>query len=104
MRNGVTFYFAGHVHSYEATYSVYNGNIVSRTFDDLSAPFYITGGAAGNNEGKINYEGDAPAFSRIRTRDFGYGLLTVHNATHLEYTQRGIDESTIDHIVITRRG
>uniref|UniRef100_A0A7S3GJ18 Purple acid phosphatase n=1 Tax=Palpitomonas bilix TaxID=652834 RepID=A0A7S3GJ18_9EUKA len=102
LKYGVTFYFAGHVHSYEATYQVAKGVVASQTFDNPTAPFYIIGGAAGNTEGKINYEGDAPAYSRFRTRAFGYGLLTVHNSTHLEFTQRGIDESVIDHIMVTK--
>ena len=74
--NRVTAVFAGHVHAYERTHSVYQNATVS---DGI---VYINIGDAGNAEGhSATYYEPAPAWSAYRNgTQFGHGELRIEDA------------------------
>jgi hypothetical protein len=83
---------AGHVHAYERSHPVFEGNVVP------DAPVYITIGDGGNREGlAVNYE-LAPAWSAYRLAAFGHGLIDIKNATHLLWEWKRNDASVRWHI------
>lgn len=83
--------FAGHVHAYERTTRVFNGQ------SDPYGIIHITIGAGGNHEGLANtFLDPKPDWSLYREASFGHGLLQVVNATHAHWTwHRNQDNETI---------
>jgi hypothetical protein len=93
----VDVYFAAHEHSYERTLPVSNG-IIDRQADtgryvDPQYTTHIVSGSAGCRE-QLDYYDTVMygPWSVVRSSTYGFGLLTVHNATHLHWEQI-IDES-----------
>lgn len=74
---GVNVAFQGHVHAYERTHPVFNGNL------DSTATTYINIGDAGNAEGHAStYNYPTPVWSAFRNgTQYGHGVFTVYNAT-----------------------
>lgn len=74
---GVDVVFAGHVHAYERSARVYQGQL-----NDLG-PVYINIGDGGNREGLSNeYIRPSPKWSAFREPSYGMGVLSVMNSTH----------------------
>ncbi|CAN1318759.1 Purple acid phosphatase 18 [Linum perenne] len=70
---------SGHVHAYERTERVYNGN------SDPCGPVYITIGDGGNKEGlatKYVFTSITTFWSAFREASFGHGELQILNSTH----------------------
>jgi len=82
--------FNGHVHSYERNYPAYRNK---RTGDYINpkSPINIVIGNGGNIEGledgsQDDWENPPPEWSAHRFgSDYGYGILTIHNDTHLNW-------------------
>lgn len=83
LRAGVNLVVAGHVHAYERTRPHFQGT------PQRGAPIYVTVGDGGNREGHADEWGPAPAWSAYRNGGtFGFGAVTVANATHLLWEWR----------------
>lgn len=89
---GVNLIINGHDHAYMRTHPVYQGQI------DPLAPVYLTLGAGGNREGHSKgYRNDKhqePWVARRTLQDFGFGKLTLVNATHARF--RWVRDKTTD--------
>jgi len=78
---GVDLVLNGHVHAYERTFPVYNGQ------RDPCGPVHLNLGDGGNREGGyVPWLDPQPAWSAFRESSFGVGRLRVHNNTHAEYS------------------
>jgi len=105
-------YFAAHEHSYERTYPVSNGGTVdwksvatNNLYVSPAAPVHIVAGSAGCREYFDTFdEVFYGAFSAFRSETYGYGRMTVHNATHLHWEQL-IDEGNApsDHLWVQKK-
>jgi len=79
----------GHVHAYERTWPVYNGDV------NPDGPVYVVNGHGGNNEG-LQYDWyDAPSWSAYRESVFGFSTMEITNATHLHWQMIRANDSTI---------
>lgn len=90
---------AGHVHAYERSARVYNGNL------DPCGAVHITIGDGGNREGLANkYMEPQPKWSIFREASFGHGELKIVNSTHAYWGwHRNDDDEPVrsDHVWIT---
>jgi hypothetical protein len=89
---GVNLIINGHDHAYMRTHPLYKGKI------DPLAPIYLTLGAGGNREGHSkgyrNDETQETWVARRTLQDYGFGKLTVVNATHARF--RWVRDKTTD--------
>ena len=81
-QHGVDVVFAGHVHAYERSLRVVDGQL------DDCGPVYINIGDGGNREGPDTRWLDRPRWSAWREPSFGHGALDLLNATHAVWTWR----------------
>lgn len=105
-KHHVDLYISGHLHLYERTLPVFmhraQGNYSNNddVFVDLEVPIHIVNGVAGNLEGRdivFNVTDTPNNFTAVLSESLGYGRLTCHNASHLEYTQYSFGETQFDH-------
>nr|AAW26678.1 SJCHGC01821 protein [Schistosoma japonicum] len=97
-QNGVDLIIAGHEHSYERFWPVYNRTVCNSTtssnpYENPNAPVHIVSGAAGSNEGKDTFIYGGKPWSAFRTTDFGFTRLVIHNVSHLEIEQISVENS-----------
>jgi len=90
-RYRVDMYFTAHEHSYERTYPVYKGQVDYQSNHTYVNPKFVThiiAGAAGNKE-DIEWFDEMlyGPWSAVRSGTYGFGHLTIHNATHLYWKQ-----------------
>jgi len=88
----VDIYFSAHEHSYERTWPVYRGVIdkdqENHTYVNPKYPVYIINGAGGCQEYLDWYdEVFYGPWSVTRSSSYGYGHLSIQNATHLLWRQ-----------------
>ncbi|XP_018644223.1 acid phosphatase-related [Schistosoma mansoni] len=93
---GVDLIIAGHEHSYERFWPVYNRTVCNSTtsenpYENPDAPVHIVSGAAGSDEGKDTFIYGGKPWSAFRTTDFGYTRMTIRNVTHLEIEQISVE-------------
>jgi len=102
---GVDIAFWAHEHSYERTFPVYNMTVMNGTanaYEDPGATVHIINGAAGNRE-KNDLFYKPMAFSAFRNSDYGYGRMTVFNATHLYFEQVSAEKgAVIDSVTLVK--
>ena len=78
----------GHVHSYERSYPVFDGTVVTTSYTAPGAPVYILQGASGNREGN---NGEYPPLSELSewtaatSVEIGYGIMSV-SSTQIDWT------------------
>lgn len=78
--NKVDVVFSGHIHAYERSCQSYKYTCTE------GAPYYITIGDGGNAEGlALPWYDPQPAWSLFRQASYGFGELTVTNATHASW-------------------
>ena len=83
LEHGVDAVFVGHVHAYERVARV------ARRRLDPSGPVHVVIGDGGNREGPATHWLDPPPkWSVVREASFGYGTLTLANATHARWEWR----------------
>ena len=89
---------------YERLYPTGAGGAVQQqSYSEATAPVYIVSAAAGNVEGLEKSKITQPFTAFIDDQHYGIGLLTVHNATHLNWTfVNSQDQTIIDSIAIVK--
>lgn len=80
----VNLVIAGHVHSYERTYPMYQSQATSFDYEAPTAPVYILQGASGNREGNDGFPTDLPNWSVGHSQEVGYGILSA-STTELKF-------------------
>jgi len=73
-----------HKHNYERFWPSKPGGIPVKTYTNPNAPIYIVNGAGGNREGK-GRAGNLLNNSVTFLPTFGYGIITSHNSSVLEW-------------------
>lgn len=108
VQNNVDVIFNGHVHSYERNYPAYKNKKTS-DYIEPKTPVSIVIGCAGNVEDLEDPNPDdwtqpQPEWSAYRYGEgYGYGILSVHNSTHLSwYFYRAEDDGLEDSVVIVK--
>jgi predicted phosphodiesterase len=105
-KHRVDLFLNGHEHNYERLYPTYKsapgsfgragaagGNAANpEVITNADSPVYIIDGAAGNREKHEPFTRAQPAWSAFRSNSYGYGRLTVFNATHLQYEHVQTDD------------
>jgi hypothetical protein len=90
----VDLFVNGHVHNYQRTAPVYQGQITS-AFDDYSSTYinpastiYVTTGGPGSDgsNSKVDWT-NAPNWLIAGDNDFTFSLMNVYNSTHLYWEQ-----------------
>nr|QBK87857.1 MAG: calcineurin-like phosphoesterase [Marseillevirus LCMAC202] len=84
---GVDVAIWAHEHNYERTYPVYQG----RVYPANKAPVHIISGSAGCREDHDPIKGPRGPWSAYRSKDYGFGLLTILNNTHIYWEQISVD-------------
>jgi hypothetical protein len=78
MKYHVDLVITGHVHDYERTLPIYQGNVTSTSYDNAPSPVHIVQGASGNREqNKQHWPSPLPDWSAAHSSSVGYGVLTV---------------------------
>lgn len=91
--------FAGHVHAYERNLRVYQTKV------NECGIVHITIGDGGNREGlATDWKNPQPSYSVKREASFGFGQLSIANATHALWSwhrNQDVDEVTADEVWLT---
>jgi len=83
---GVDLVLMGHVHAYERTTPMYNWAV------DSNGPVYIVNGVGGSEEGLYDvWEDPSPKWSVHRGAVWGFGVMEVHNSTHMYWQHIAAD-------------
>ncbi|ETO23065.1 acid phosphatase AphA [Reticulomyxa filosa] len=84
LKYSVDAYITGHVHAYDRTYPIIDGQVVQYNYTNPGAPVHITIGCAGSIEGHEKINASQKAYSaKIDNEHFGFGKVQVFNDTHL---------------------
>lgn len=83
LRYGVDLFTAGHEHNYESMWPTRNLQPVQKNFEQPQAPIYVVDGAGGAPA--LDLFGGPGPFTRLQDSSWGWGRVTVHNASHLTY-------------------
>jgi hypothetical protein len=83
LRFGVDIFACGHEHNYESMWPTKDLQPVQKDFNAPRAPVYVVEGAGGAPALDL-FGGPAP-FTRLQDSSWGWGHVTVHNATHLTW-------------------
>ena len=83
LRFGVDLFLCGHEHNYESQWPTRDLQPVQLDFSAPRAPVYVVEGAGGAPA--LDLFGGAGPFTRKQDSSWGWGHVTVHNATHLTY-------------------
>eukprot|EP00037_Helgoeca_nana_P016937 m.159804 g.159804 ORF g.159804 m.159804 type:complete len:530 (+) comp23758_c0_seq1:107-1696(+) len=106
---GVQVVLSGHVHDYERSLPVRDGLPTAQDYLNISAPFYVVNGAAGNRESNDHPPGgaswsppvDPTGATTSLSHAVSYGILTFAGPT-LRYEQRfSTNGSVFDSFVVT---
>jgi len=83
LRHGVDLFTVGHEHNYESMWPTRNLQPVQKDFEQPRAPIYVVDGAGGAPT--LDLFGGPGPFTRLQDSSWGWGRVTVHNASHLTY-------------------
>lgn len=101
----VDLYLCGHLHLYERSLPVREGEVIgdwnkdTRVFKNPSALIQVINGVAGNLEGKqvvFNITDTPEPYTAHISESLGFGKLTIHNKTHLHYEQLSFGQTQFD--------
>lgn len=97
IKYNVDIFFAGHVHAYYRTYPTYDNQPTQTDFNNPNSTVHVISGAAGNIEGHSTWNTTAvPSwYAYGDDTNFGYGVLSVHNNTHLTWNYYISETNTI---------
>lgn len=105
---GVDIIFEAHQHSYERLWPTYNSTVLNSStpgepYRNPLAPVHIVTGAAGCEEDlDVFDDGALGPWSAVRITDYGYGVLTIANMTHLRWEQRNVSRQPVDEFWLVR--
>ncbi|KAI6220869.1 Purple acid phosphatase [Aphelenchoides fujianensis] len=89
--------FAGHEHSYERFWPVYDRKVFNQTADpyrNAAAPVYVISGSAGCHSPNALFNKTEVPGSAFRSSDYGYTILTVENRTALFVEQISVQQGS----------
>ncbi|PRP80841.1 iron/zinc purple acid phosphatase-like protein-like isoform 1 [Planoprotostelium fungivorum] len=115
--------FNGHVHSYERNYPAYKNKRTGTSYVNPKNPFNIITGCAGvshrnqrdmssceqsleglKNEHETKWDLPQPEWSAHRYgSDYGYGILTVTNGTHLDWKFYRVSDDGLEDSVVVQK-
>lgn len=84
----VDLYIGAHVHTYERQYPWRKGTVaaVEGPYHNIDALVTVVEGVAGNDKDIVEETYPLKSFTAAVTHnETGFGMLVVHNSTHLEY-------------------
>lgn len=84
----VDLFLAGHLHNYERTWPVFQGNVAAKSYNNPTAPVHIVIGMAGGDEGLTDrWETSTPPWRATKAAKLGYAMLDFQSAStmHFEY-------------------
>ncbi|XGW02102.1 hypothetical protein V3C99_014279 [Haemonchus contortus] len=87
---GVDVEIWAHEHTYERMWPVYNRTVYNGTaspYKNPHAPVHIVSGSAGCRENTDTFITHPGPWSAVRSTDYGFGILRIHNATHIHFRQ-----------------
>jgi hypothetical protein len=87
---GVDLVIGAHMHDYERTLPVYQEQVIDMQgdpYNDPPVPVYLVSGAAGCQEDTDRFVNHTAKWSAYKNTLYGIGLMTIHNATALTYSQ-----------------
>ncbi|WKY10353.1 hypothetical protein Q1695_002588 [Nippostrongylus brasiliensis] len=87
---GVDVEIWAHEHTYERMWPVYNRTVYNGTaspYLNPLAPVHIVSGSAGCRENTDTFVSNPEPWSARRSTDYGFGILRIHNATHVRFRQ-----------------
>jgi hypothetical protein len=99
--NQVDIYFSGHVHNYQRMTAIYQNLTVASEEDSFNlavnprAPIYILTGDAGSDHGHEPLSTTPQDWNVIGNEYYGFGKLTVFNATHSLWLQYDSEDKSI---------
>lgn len=99
--NQVDVYFSGHVHNYQRMTAIYANLTVSSPSDSFNlavnpkAPIYILTGDAGSDHGHEPLSPTPQEWSVTGNEYYGFGQVTVFNATHTLWQQYDSEDGTV---------
>jgi len=101
---GVHLYLSAHLHEYERTYPVRNGIAENTTrnsnvYSNPKFPVYVVAPSTHQLK-QVRNKDSSNSWSAVRFSTSGYGHLTVHNGTHLEWNLSAPIE---DKVVIVKK-
>jgi hypothetical protein len=85
LQYGVDLFSCGHEHNYESLWPTKGGVPTATNFINPAAPVYVVEGAGGAPT--LDLFGGAGPFTRRQDSSWGWGRVTVHNASHLTYAR-----------------
>ena len=89
----------GHEHDYESIYPSFGGHLVQRSFTNPHATTHFVTGAGGAPG--LDKFGDPGPWTRLQIAEWGYGRVTVPNATHFVYEHvLNSNHSVVDRVTI----
>ncbi|KJE97604.1 hypothetical protein CAOG_07432 [Capsaspora owczarzaki ATCC 30864] len=103
MQQKVDIVMQAHLHYYECFYPTYNSTKMGNDFNNPKAPVYIVNGAGGNKEHVTGFPSTFPDIVAAAYGVYGYGVLTAHDASNLQWQFYEAQSNSILHdITITR--
>uniref|UniRef100_A0A1I7YQS9 Metallophos_C domain-containing protein n=1 Tax=Steinernema glaseri TaxID=37863 RepID=A0A1I7YQS9_9BILA len=70
---------------------------------NTQTPTYIVNGCAGNREDHALFDATATPYSAVRSEEYGYMVMKIHNATHIHLQQIAAEKGTfVDNLWITK--
>lgn len=98
-------FVSGHVHDYERSYPVSNGQICSTSYNEPACTVHVVNGAAGNIEGHQSPAGTQPFTAFRNTTAYGFSVVDVarNSLTFSFYDTTNQQEKVIDSFSITKQ-
>jgi len=96
----------GHIHSYERSYPVFDGEVVATSYEQPAATVHLVVGSAGDIEGLTDsweQRSASNAWSAVRAAELSYGRIHFASATELTFEMvRAADGGVLDSFTIKK--
>jgi hypothetical protein len=101
IKAGIPLVLEAHMHGYERSYPVANGQVVSTNYSNPAAPTYVVNGAAGNREGNELPKGGVP-WSAYQSAAYGYARIDITPAAMAFTFWESATNQLLDQFTITK--
>lgn len=82
----VDVFLAGHLHNYERTWPVFQGNVTAKSYSNPTAPVHVVIGMAGGDEGLTDrLETSTPPWRANKAAQLGYATLDFQSASTMRF-------------------